>query len=155
MRDGVKLAADIYIPYSLSETARSLAVLQHQQYVLKDTLAKANAAVASAFEKHDKRGTESNVMRHRKLVVSIENVLARLTKHEQKIKKQIKPMPVYLEVTRYNRRTEHFWPLTLLRIWNHPRGASVNVWSWQAQQVLSANDYAVIIVDTRGSGKRE
>eukprot|EP00920_Eleutheroschizon_duboscqi_P043011 GHVT01102378.1.p1 GENE.GHVT01102378.1~~GHVT01102378.1.p1 ORF type:complete len:1455 (-),score=175.23 GHVT01102378.1:1567-5931(-) len=61
-------------------------------------------------------------------------------------------LPTYLDITRYNRRTPVYYPFSMISIWNEPRGASVNVWSWQFPQALVPNGYAVVVADTRGSG---
>lgn len=148
MRDGVRLAADVYLPYSFEGAARSWALLQHKQHVLLRAAEEARKRV----DLSSKREAIFTIGRLTKLLVSLEKILERLREEEEELRSQIEGIPVYLEITRYNRRSEHFWPFTLLSIWKHPRGSSVNVWSWQTQQTLSANNYAVVIVDTRGSG---
>ncbi|KAL8432396.1 hypothetical protein ACSSS7_004646 [Eimeria intestinalis] len=148
MRDGVRLAADIYLPYSLQDAARSWAQLQHRQHVIQ----KAEEEVKQhlQFRSRDEGGRTHKLFTT--LLLRLEEVQEKLAEEEQQLRKHVEGIPVYLEITRYNRRSEHFWPFTLLSIWRHPRGSSLNIWSWQTQQILSANDYAVVVVDTRGSG---
>ncbi|KAL8430154.1 hypothetical protein Efla_001818 [Eimeria flavescens] len=151
MRDGVRLAADVYLPFSLERTARSWAQLQHRRHVVSEA---AKQAKELLLRSPSASGEADNRQRERllRLVTAFERVEERLNEEEDAIRRHVQGIPVYLEITRYNRRSEHFWPFTLLSIWGHPRGSSVNIWSWQTQQILSANEYAVVVVDTRGSG---
>lgn len=148
MRDGVRLAADVYLPYSLEGPARSWALLQHRQHVLVEAEKNARKLIELVSSREGGGATE----RLKKLYMTLNRVLRKLEAEKKEVRDQVQGIPVYLEITRYNRRSEHFWPFTLLSIWRHPRGSSVNMWSWQTQQALSANGYAVVIVDTRGSG---
>lgn len=148
MRDGVRLAADIYLPHSFEDSARSWALLQHRQHVLRQVAANAKKRLESVSDSQDNTGAE----RLNTLLQCVEQIGARLKESEENLREQVEKIPVYLEITRYNRRSEHFWPFTLLSIWRHPRGSSLNMWSWQTQQLLVANQYAVVVVDTRGSG---
>lgn len=150
MRDGVRLAADIYLPHSFEGDARSWAQLQHKVHVLRKSTDAAKKRLD--FVSAQTKSGSGEVNRLSALLVSLENIIRRLRDQEKVFREQFKGIPVYLEITRYNRRSEHFWPFTLLSIWRHPRGSSVNIWSWQTQQVLSANQYAVVVIDTRGSG---
>ncbi|KAL8271819.1 hypothetical protein Esti_004209 [Eimeria stiedai] len=148
MRDGIRLAADVYLPYSFEDAARSWAQLQHRQHVIQK--AEEEAKHRLQFTSRDEGGRTHALLI--KLLAGLEKVQERLGEEEKQLREQVEGIPVYLEITRYNRRSEHFWPFTLLSIWRHPRGSSVNIWSWQTQQMLSANNYAVVVVDTRGSG---
>lgn len=148
MRDGVRLAADVYLPYSFEGAARSWALLQHRQHVLLTAANEAKKRVEVAPKLAETRAID----RLNRLVVCLDKIIGRLREAENQLRDQVQGIPVYLEITRYNRRTEHYWPFTLLSIWRHPRGSSLNIWSWQMQQALNANQYAVVIVDTRGSG---
>ncbi|XP_026192394.1 uncharacterized protein LOC34620033 [Cyclospora cayetanensis] len=146
MRDGVQLAADVHLPFSLAGSARAWALLQHRLHVLQTA-----AAAARAKAQAEEQDTE-DYRRTVRLIPFLENVIQKLLEDEAKLLQTVQRVPVYLEITRYNRRSEHYWPFTLLSIWNHPRGASLNIWSWQTQQLLVSNGYAVVVVDTRGSG---
>eukprot|EP00921_Rhytidocystis_pertsovi_P015859 GHVQ01025119.1.p1 GENE.GHVQ01025119.1~~GHVQ01025119.1.p1 ORF type:complete len:1467 (-),score=212.58 GHVQ01025119.1:374-4774(-) len=64
-------------------------------------------------------------------------------------------LPTYVDITRYDRRMPTLWPFSMLKIWKEPRDSSVNVWSWQFVQALIPNGYAVVVVDTRGTGVSE
>lgn len=149
MRDGVRLAADIYLPHSFENFAHSWALLQHRQHMLRQVATNAKRRLELILNRQDDTGAE----RLNTLLQCFEKIAARLKESEEKLREQVDKIPVYLEITRYNRRSEHFWPFTLLSIWRHPRGASLNMWSWQTQQLLVANQYAVVVVDTRGSGE--
>eukprot|EP01071_Lankesteria_metandrocarpae_P002085 Lankesteria_metandrocarpae@DN2069_c0_g1_i1.p1 len=61
-------------------------------------------------------------------------------------------MPTFVEITRYNRRMTVLWPFSMLRLWGQPRGATANVYNYQLVQALTANDYVVVVADTRGTG---
>lgn len=62
-------------------------------------------------------------------------------------------IPTLLISTRYNRRMTVRWPFTMISLWGQPRGSSTaNVWSWQFVDALVTNGYAVVVLDSRGTG---
>ncbi|KAF7457655.1 hydrolase CocE/NonD family protein [Cryptosporidium felis] len=63
-----------------------------------------------------------------------------------------KTLPTVVDITRYNRRMEVHWPFTLFSLWGEPKSTSMNIWSWQITQTFIPNFYAVVVVDTRGTG---
>ncbi|KAH7647155.1 alpha beta hydrolase [Cryptosporidium bovis] len=69
-----------------------------------------------------------------------------------RIKFLYKSLPAIVDITRYNRRMDVHWPFTLFSLWGEPRSTSMNIWSWQITQTFIPNNYAVVVVDTRGTG---
>ncbi|KAJ1614669.1 alpha beta hydrolase [Cryptosporidium canis] len=63
-----------------------------------------------------------------------------------------KTLPTVVDITRYNRRMDVHWPFTLFSLWGEPKSTSMNIWSWQITQTFIPNYYAVVVVDTRGTG---
>ncbi|OII74554.1 alpha beta hydrolase [Cryptosporidium ubiquitum] len=63
-----------------------------------------------------------------------------------------KTLPTVVDITRYNRRMDVHWPFTLFSLWGEPKSVSMNIWSWQITQTFIPNFYAVVVVDTRGTG---
>ncbi|KAH8739636.1 hypothetical protein FG386_001193 [Cryptosporidium ryanae] len=69
-----------------------------------------------------------------------------------RVKFLYKSLPTIVDITRYNRRMDVHWPFTLFSLWGEPRSTSMNIWSWQITQTFIPNNYAVVVVDTRGTG---
>nr|PIM03036.1 hydrolase CocE/NonD family protein [Toxoplasma gondii COUG] len=175
MRDGVELAADVYLPKPYYETAEQLAAGHHRIELLEAALRKTKKRLETLQfqESHSGDKGEAPLFSDRivgrepkktifKRYQEIRNLIHFQTHVEKRIKDEqeeyntvlasVKKLPTYLDITRYNRRTQVYWPLSMLRMWKNPRGATVNLWSFPAQQAFTANGYAVVVVDSRGTG---
>lgn len=166
MRDGVELAADVYLPKPYYKTAESLAMRSHRIALLDKALQKTQRRLTVLQQESERDEAAQRRTKEPKTVFKryqeIRNLLHFQAHLEKRLKEEtaehdallgsVKRLPVYLDITRYNRRTEAYWPLTMLRMWKNPRGASVNLWSFSAQQAFTANGYAVVVVDARGTG---
>ncbi|PHJ25428.1 hydrolase family protein [Cystoisospora suis] len=166
MRDGVELAADIYLPKPYYNTAENLAVRTHRIGLLDKALEKTQRRLTVLQQESERDEAAQRKTKEPKTVfkryqeirnllhfqVHLEKRLREETAERDALLGSVKQLPVYLDITRYNRRTEAFWPLSMLRMWKNPRGATVNLWSFSAQQAFTANGYAVVVVDARGTG---
>ncbi|PFH35050.1 hydrolase CocE/NonD family protein [Besnoitia besnoiti] len=178
MRDGIEIAADVYLPKPYYETAEKLASHQHRIDMLDRALKKTterlqvlhsqdarnndrggDAGQVNLGEGRDPKLPRKTVFKRYQEIRNLQSFQAHVEKRLKEeradydtILASVKKLPTYLDITRYNRRTEVYWPLSMLRMWKNPRGATVNVWSFTAQQAFTANGYAVVVVDSRGTG---